>query len=134
MATPSAIILSTDGETISVCSECISELEIELVRRKDFPSILLELQENDYEVVLCDCSDDFQNCANWVKVIKKIRPKIPLIVITQEINKSAGGNLYQEGIFHLFEKPLNKSYLKRVLSAILTPSHSQDKIKNFNNI
>ena len=130
MAFYSAIILSTDEETISICSKCIRELDMDLVFKKDFPSILLELQENDYKVILCDCSDNFQKCSNWIKVIKKIRPKVPLIVFTQEIDKSTGGKLYQEGIFDLCEKPLCKDYLKEVLSAILTPSKSGDKINN----
>ncbi|MFC2102867.1 hypothetical protein ACFLSS_00395 [Bacteroidota bacterium] len=134
MAISSAIILSTDEETISVCSECTGELEIGLIRKRDFPSMILELQENDYEVILCDCSDNFQKCSNWIKVIKKMRPKVPLIVFTQKIDKSIGGKLYQEGIFHLCEKPLNKEYLKEVLSAILASSRSGEKIKKFNNI
>ncbi|RKY92700.1 MAG: hypothetical protein DRQ01_05915 [Ignavibacteriae bacterium] len=134
MAFSSAIILSTDEETISVCTEATGELEMSLVNGQDFPSLILELQENDYKVILFDCSDNFQKCSNWIKVIKKIRPKIPLIVFTQEIDKSTGGKLYQEGIFDLCEKPLCKDYLKEVLSAILTPSKSKDEINKLNNI
>ena len=132
MAISSAIILSTDEETISICSDCTRELEMDLVCKGDFPSILLELQENDYQVIFCDCSDNSQKCSNWIKVIKKIRPKVPLIVFTREINKSTGGKLYQEGIFNLCEKPLNKNYLKEVLSAIQAASKSNTKINNLN--
>ena len=130
----SALLLSTDEETVSVCNTSTGELDMNLVNKQDFPSLILELQENDYTVTLCDCSDDLQKCSNWIKVKKKIRPKVPLIVFTQEIDKSTGGKLYQEGIFDLCEKPLCKDYLKEVLSAILTPSKSKDKINKFNNI
>jgi DNA-binding NtrC family response regulator len=106
MAFPSAIILSSDEETISICSKCTHELDMDLVCKTDFPSMLLELQKNDYKVILCDCSDKLQKCSNWIKVIKLIRPKVPLIVFTQEIDKTTGGKLYQEGIFDLCEKPL----------------------------
>jgi len=122
MAISSAIILSTDEVTISDCSKCMNELNMNLVCKEDFPSMILELQENDFEVILCDCLDNFQKCYNWIKVIKKMRPKIALIVFTQKIDKSTGGKLYQEGIFHLSDKPINKDYLKKVLSAAL-PSH-----------
>jgi DNA-binding NtrC family response regulator len=134
MAFHSAIILSNDEVIIPVCIECANELDIDLIIRNDFPSLILEIEENDYEAILCDCSDDYQKCFNWIKVIRKIRPKVPLIVFTQVIDKSIGGKLYQEGIFDLCEKPLDQDYLKEVLSAILTPSKSQDKIKKFNNI
>jgi len=128
MAITSAIILSTDEESISVCSACTGELKMSLIHKRDFPCIILELQENDYEVIICDCSDDIQKCFNWIKVIKKIRPKVPLVVFTKEIDKPSGGKLYQEGIFHLCEKPLNKEYLKEVLKAIINPSRSGEKI------
>jgi DNA-binding NtrC family response regulator len=134
VAINSAIILSTDEETISVCSKCTRELEMDLVCKRDFPCMILELQENDYKVIMCDCSENFQKCSNWIKVIKKIRPKIPLIVFTEEIDKSTGAKLYQEGIFDLCEKPLSKNYLKEVLSAIITSSGSGEKFNNFNNI
>ena len=134
MAISSAIILSTDEKTISVCSKCMHEFSMELVCKRDFPSMILELQENDFEVILCDCLDNFQKCYNWIKVIKKMRPKVALIVFTTQVDKSTGGKLYQEGIFHLYEKPINIDYLKKVLSAALTVHKSQDKINNFNNI
>ena len=134
MAISSAIILSTDEKTISVCSKCMHEFSMELVCKRDFPSMILELQENDFEVILCDCLDNFQKCYNWIKVIKKMRPKVALIVFTTQVDKSTGGKFYQEGIFHLCEKPINKDYLKKVLSAALTAYKSHDKINNFNNI
>jgi DNA-binding NtrC family response regulator len=126
----SAIILSTDEETILVCTKGTGELDMSLVIKQDFPSLILELQENDYITVLCDCVDSFQKCIKWIKIIKKMRPKVPIIVISGGIDKSTGGILYQEGIFDLCEKPLSKDYLKEVLSAILTPSKSDDKINN----
>ena len=134
MAKFSAMILSTDKETISVCAEGTRELEMELIIKQDFPSLIKELQENDYAAIFCDCFDDFQKCIKWVKIIKKMRPKVPIIVISKGIDKSTGGILYQEGIFHLCEKPINKDYLKQVLSATLTSNKSHDKINKFNNI
>ena len=64
MAINSAIILSTDNETTSICSESSIDIGMVLVIRNDFPSFILELQENDYKIILCDCSDKFQKCSN----------------------------------------------------------------------
>ena len=121
MATGSAIILSNDEQTVSVCSGCLKEIGTELVVSYEFDSLILALQENDYNVVICDCSNNFEKCLQWVKIIKKMRPKVALIVISQEIKKNTGGVLYQEGIFHLSEKPLDKEYLREILEAIVIP-------------
>ena len=86
------------------------------------------MQENDYAKVLCDCSDNNEKCVNWIKVIKKLRTKVLLIVISQEIDKTTGGKFYQEGIFNLCKKPLNKNYLMEVLSATKISLSSQGSI------
>ena len=62
MAINPAIILSTDNETTSICSKSSGDIGMVLVIKSDFPSFILELQENDYTVILCDCSDNLQNC------------------------------------------------------------------------
>ena len=121
MATGSAIILSNDEQTVSVCSSCLNDTGIDLVVTAEFDGFILALQENDYDVIICDCSNNFEKCLQWVKIIKKMRPKVALIVISQEIKKNTGGVLYQEGIFHLTEKPLDKEYLREILKAIIIP-------------
>ena len=121
MATGSAIILSNDEQTVSVCSSCLNDTGIDLVVTAEFDGLILALQENDYNVIICDCSNNFEKCLQWVKIIKKMRPKVALIVISQEIKKNTGGVLYQEGIFHLTEKPLDKEYLREILKAIIIP-------------
>ena len=122
----SAILLTQDKEIISLFSSATSELQTKLVEKPDFASFILEMQENDYALAICDCSRSLSECLKWVKVIKKIRPKVPLIVISSEIDKTSGGKLYEEGIFHLCEKPINKNYLKEVLSATLSYKKSNE--------
>jgi DNA-binding NtrC family response regulator len=134
MANHSAIILSTDEVTISVFAEGAREMEMTSVHKNDFPGLLLEIQECDYSVILCDCSNSFKKCLQLVKIIKKMRPKVPLIVIGNEIDKQTGGKLYQEGIFHLCEKPINKDYIKEVLSATSNPFKSHENINKFKNL
>ena len=134
MTISSAILLSNDEQTISVCTECIAENGKMLVIKNDFASLILELQENDYAVILCDCSNSFSECAQWVKIIKKMRPKVPLLVISNKIDKSTGGKLYQEGIFNLCEKPINKNYLKEILSTTWAPHNSRNDFNKLKNI
>jgi len=118
----SAILLTQDKEIISLFSSTATELQTKVVAKQDIASFLLEIQEHDYALAICDCSNSISECFKWVKVIKKIRPKVPLIVISSEIDKTSGGKLYEERIYHLCEKPLDKDYLKEILSASLIRS------------
>jgi len=52
-----------------------------------------------------------------VKIIKRIKPKIPLIVISDDIESVEGGKIYEEGVFHLAQKPIDKNIIKEIISA-----------------
>ena len=114
------IILSKDEDTISVCFEICSEIGIALVMKKEFAGFILDLQENDYDLIICDCSETFSICHDWVKIIKRINPKTPLIILNERTTPNEGGILYQEGIFNLTEKPIDAKIIKEIIAATVT--------------
>ena len=89
----SAIILSLDMEIIKICDEVGEEIGMSVERRPNLSDFLLALQENEYDVALFDCvhMDDIK--LNWVKVVRKIRPKLPLIIFSDEVNQKTGGKI-----------------------------------------
>ncbi len=113
------IILSSDETTISQCLEICSEIGIALVKKKEFAGFILDLQENDYDMIVCDCSESFSVCHNWVKIIKRINPRTPLIIVNENTSPQEGGILYQEGIFNLTEKPLDNNIIKEIITAAI---------------
>ena len=113
------IILSSDETIISQCLEICSEVGIALVRKKEFAGFILDIQENDYDMIIVDCVESFSACHNWVKIIKRINPKTPLIIVNERTSPSEGGILYQEGIFNLTEKPLDNNIIKEIITAAI---------------
>ena len=97
-------------------------------RIPELAGFLLALQEKDYEVALFDCIHVDDITLNWVKVVRKIRPKLPLIIFSDEVNPKTGGKIYEEGTFHLCLRPVQKKVLRQVLSAAIDLKHS--KVKN----
>lgn len=129
------IILSRDDDTISQCFEVCSEVGIALVKKNEFAGFILDLQENDYDLVICDCADTFLVCHNWVKIIKRINPKTPLIILNEKTTPNEGGMLYQEGIFNLMEKPIDTKIIKEIISATISfINHSNKPNSNYGNI
>lgn len=109
------IMLSKDSLLISECREILNEMNIEVDIIFDFTGLLLELQDNDYKIIIIDCSLKTQKCLTWAKLLRKIRPKIPAIFITSNIDKELGARLYEENIYHMLQIPVNKNLLKEVL-------------------
>ncbi len=124
----SAIILSQDLEIIRLCDEVGDEIGMKMERIPELADFLLALQEKDYEVALFDCIHADDITLNWVKVVRKIRPKLPLIIFSDEVNQKTGGKIYEEGTFHLCIRPVQKKVFRQVLSAAIDLKRS--KIKN----
>ncbi len=78
---------------------------------------LLRLQKNDCTVAIFDCGPNGGECVNWVKLIRRQRPKIPLIVFCDDVSSSIGAKLYQEGIFYLGLRPIEPAEFLEVLKA-----------------
>jgi len=122
-----AIILSQDIEIIRLCDEVGDEIGMRMERIPELADFILALQEKDYEVALFDCIHADDITLNWVKVVRKIRPKIPLIIFSDEVNKKTGGKIYEQGTFYLCLRPVQKKVLRKVLSAAL--ALNQTKVK-----
>ncbi|MCK5086979.1 MAG: hypothetical protein KAQ90_05635 [Melioribacteraceae bacterium] len=113
------IVLSQDSKTISLCEDVGKELGLKNIYKHNLANFLLSLHENDFHVAVFDCTDMDKNNIEWVKVIKKTRPKIPLIVFTSESEQKGGGKMYEEGTFYFCTTPVHKEVLRNVLSAAI---------------
>ena len=124
----SGIVLSQDSKTISLCEDVGNELGLKNIYEHNLANFLLSLQENDFDVAVFDCADIDTKNIEWVKVIKKTRPKIPLIVFTSESKQKGGAKMYEEGTFYLCIRPVEKSLFTNILSAAITSTRTKEII------
>jgi DNA-binding NtrC family response regulator len=119
-----ALILSQDIEIIRLCDEVGNEIGLKMERIPELADFILALQEKDYVMALFDCIHVNELTLNWVKVVRKVRPKLPLIIFSDEVNQKTGGKIYDEGTFYLCLRPVQKRVLHNVLSAALAQNHT----------
>ena len=115
----SGIIYSSDHEAVEICFDCFSEVGIGLVKQNDFANFIYKLQEDLFDLIIFDSDKLYSDSLKYVKIIRKIKPKTPLIVFSDNTEKVEGGKIYEEGIFHLEQKPIQKNILKEVIKASL---------------
>lgn len=111
------IIYSPDNEVVDICFDCCSEIGMGLVKQTEFTDFIFELQQNVLDLIIFDCKNQYTDCLKLVTIIRRIKPKIPLIVICDNIEKIDGGKFYEEGIFHLAQKPIYKNTIKEIINA-----------------
>ena len=120
-----AILLSEDTEIISKCVEAAEAINCELRIKFDIAEIILELQENHYNFVVFDCCDKNPDCINWIKVIKKIKTKLPMIIISNDVEINAGAKFYELNIFNLFSSQESKELLVEIFTAAVNYSYAK---------
>jgi DNA-binding NtrC family response regulator len=126
MKVSQSIIRNDDSEIISLCKDVVKEIGMKIVNKHDVEHFLLDLQETDYKVAIFDFRNMDVGCLKWVNVIRRIRPKIPLIIISDNVDQKTGGKVYEEGTFYLYILPVQKEVLRNILLAAIASYESKE--------
>lgn len=113
----SGIIYSSDQSLIETLLEVFSDIGIGIIKQADFTNFIFELQQDILDLIVYDSDTSPDSYFKHIKIIRKIKPKTPLIVISGNSENLDGGKLYEEGVFHIGQKPISKINLKEVLLA-----------------
>jgi DNA-binding response OmpR family regulator len=111
------IIYSSDPIVVDTCFDSCSEIGMGLIKQTDFTNFIFELQQDLIDLIIFDSTNQYADCLKQVKIIRRIKSKIPLIVISDDIESIEGGKIYEEGIFHLAQKPIHKKIFKEIIKA-----------------
>ncbi len=117
------IVLSQDKLIVDLCQAIGKDIHVRMTVKASLAELLLGLQEEDYQFALFDCVPIGMDCLKWVYVIRRLRPKIPLLVLSDQIDTETAARMHEAGIFYLFTRPLQPEILKDILGAALSYRH-----------
>ena len=116
---PQSILIGCENKSInSTIKKAADNLEFNVRTEQSIEDFLLNLQEKDYKAILFDINMSHYEAIKTIRLIRRMRPKIPLIVMLDEIDKKIGSQILNEGVFHLVLSP-NEINLAATLSAVL---------------
>ncbi len=118
MAPQCILIGSKNKSIIAAIKEVAVNQEISISTEQRIEDFLLDIQEQDYKAILFDINLTCHEAIKTIRLIRRMRPKIPLIVLLNKIDKKSGGQILNEGVFHMILSP-NKRNLAAALSAVL---------------
>lgn len=119
MRTYRGIVRSKNPETVALCQEVGEQIGMIMTIKQEVANFLLDLQENDYQVAVFDFDQAEDDSLKWVKVVRHLRPKLPLIVVCDRIDHDIGARMYEEGIFYFGLRPLDREALCDIMLAAL---------------
>lgn len=123
------LLLSSIIEHRLQMQETCSELGIDLKVISNVIDFILEAEKKDYHAIFVDGSPD-EEYLKLVQLIKKIRPRIPIVCIADNDKKENLQKIYNEGVFYLYTAPLNKDILIEVVKSSVVFKIKEDNLTN----
>ena len=116
-----SILLATSEESVKKevfrALASIETYSITLV--EDSGDLLLNLLDTDIDLAIIDMKLAGISCSKLVEIIKKSRPRIPLIVISSGNSVETVARVLEQGVFYFIIKPINGEELRNAAESAL---------------
>ena len=83
---------------------------------------LLAVTEDNVGLAILDISVQEPSGARTVEILRKMRPRLPVIVLSGDPSVETGRQILQHGVFYYFLKPLDLEELDQIVRIALAPN------------
>lgn len=83
----------------------------------DSGDLLLKILDKDIDLAIIDENIAGMAGSKLIKIIKKSRPRIPLIIISSGNSKEELARVLEQGVFYFIIKPINGEELKEAVDS-----------------
>ena len=83
----------------------------------DSGDLLLKILDKDIALAIIDENLDGMAGSKLIQIIKKSRPRIPLIIISSGNSKEELARVLEQGVFYFIIKPINGEELKEAVAS-----------------
>lgn len=98
---------------------CVSAKGCQAVAAERGCDALLAVVEQDVGLVILDLSIDEPSGVKTVEILRKIRPRLPVVVLSGDSSLEAGRQVLQHGVFYYLLKPLDLEELDQIVQIAL---------------
>ena len=114
-----ALIVSNDEEIRIRFSGFLDQIQVPYLLESDRTTSIARLMDMDVRVLIVDMLHDDENGLDYLKVVKKLRPRVPIIAITDEIDDEAQNRLLDEGIKYCLTKRMKDQEISDLVSTMM---------------
>ncbi len=113
-----ALIVSSDQEIRERFSRLINIMGATCIIEKDRDKALKRLLEVDIRLAIVDMEGDDRKDLEFLNEMKKLRPRVPIMAITDDSAEAMRNQLFNQGVYCCFVKPLAKEDTKEIISKV----------------
>ncbi len=125
----SSIIVSTDAGVVNQITNILMQHDFTVTIEKSIIKFISSMLEKDISLLIFDLdSPDGQNFDS-IDIIRKLRPRLPIIILSKDNSFETLKILVQKGVFYSAIKPIQTEEIEEVIKAVAQSLHRNDKNK-----
>lgn len=129
-----ALIVSSDEDIRERFAKLLNQVGASYILERDRTKALMRVLTIDLRIIIVDMNFEMNNGLNFIQIIKKVRPRLPIIAITENSSKENYNNLLDAGAMYCLIKPVMGKELINVISGLsISDSGAVDGIKGKDN-
>ena len=123
------LIGSSDKNLQQNLAELLAEnFDAKVLCVRESSDFLLEILDKNVMLTIIDINLIGLPVAKTIQILKKCRPRIPVIVLSDDYTVATGSSIMEQGIFYYMYKPLEADRFKEIVRSALN-KHAKDEIE-----
>ncbi len=114
----SVVILTEDSDVINQLGKTFMSHDYSIIIEKSKIKSIIKILEQHIDLIILDTEDFETSIIDLVSIIQKTRPRLPIVVISEDNSIQMLRTLAQLGVFYCIIKPVRSSEIEKVLEAI----------------
>lgn len=114
-----SILLATNDVDLQSCVSSLLPLnEYQILTLENSKEVLLAIMDKKIDLIILDADIKGIESLDVLEIIRKCRPKIPVIAITSDNSFRTGLKIAKQGVLYYMLKPAAKEEVNQVLESV----------------
>jgi CheY-like chemotaxis protein len=114
-----ALIVSDDEAIRKRFSRLLSQIRAPYLLESDRPTAVARLIDLSVRVLIVDMLSNKEDDLDFLKIVKKLRPRVPIIAITDQIGEEARNRILEEGAKYCLIKSMKDQEVSEMVNAMM---------------
>ena len=114
-----ALIVSTNDDIRKRFSGLLERIEVSYILESDRTSAVARIMEVPVKLLIADMLFEKENGFDFLSIVKKVRPRLPIIAITDDPSEEGINRLLDKGVMTCLVQPMDEKEIIEMVGTVL---------------
>ncbi len=114
-----AFIVSSDAAVRERLARLLEKIGVAYILERERARVIARILELNVKLIIVDMETEAVNGIDFLRLIKKLRPRVPLIVVTTDLSEEMHNCLLDAGAMYCLVKPVKEGEVTSVVGQLM---------------